>query len=138
MRKLLRREQGQALTEFAFLLPVFLLLMVGLFDLGRAVFQLNTLAHAAQDGTRYAIVHGESSNDPSGPGDDAAVVDVVRGAAIGVSDVSVAVTWPDLCAKRNCRVAVNATTRFEPVLSQWFGADLRLTLRAGSMLVIQW
>jgi len=138
VRKLLHREQGQALTEFAFLLPVFLLLVIGLFDLGRAVFQLNTLGHAAQDGTRFAIVHGESSQNPVGPGNEAPVVKVVRDAAIGVPDVSVAVAWPDQCARRNCRVAVNATAPFEPVLSQWFGVDLRLTLRAGSMLVIQW
>jgi hypothetical protein len=91
-----------------------------------------------QDGTRFAIVHGETSKDPVGPGDDAPVVAVVRAAAIGVSDVSVAVTWPDNCAKRNCRVAVNATAPFNPMLSQWFGVDLRLALRAGSMLVIQW
>jgi Flp pilus assembly protein TadG len=43
--------------EFALVLPIFLLLMVGLFDLGRAVFSYNTLTNAAREGARIAIVN---------------------------------------------------------------------------------
>jgi hypothetical protein len=151
MKRMALDEIGQALVEFALILPVFLLLAVGIFDLGRAVFQVNTLAYASREGTRYAIVHGDSSEDPVGPSNTAPVADVVREAAIGVTGVVVSVNWPDLdgynpgppvipgvpCTKRNCRVSVDVTAPFEPAISQWFGLDLRLNLRAGSMLVIQ-
>src|SRR5205823_10360379 len=53
-----REQQAQALIEFALMLPVFLLLVTGIFDTARAVWQENTLAYAAREGTRYAIVHG--------------------------------------------------------------------------------
>lgn len=52
-----RNRAGQALVEFALVIPVFLLLLVGLFDLGRAVFAYNTLTNAAREGARLAIVN---------------------------------------------------------------------------------
>ncbi|MGE5292510.1 MAG: TadE/TadG family type IV pilus assembly protein [Micromonosporaceae bacterium] len=59
MRRLLirrRGEQGQALVEFALVLPVFILLLVGLFDLGRAVYAFNTISNASREAVRVAIV----------------------------------------------------------------------------------
>jgi hypothetical protein len=51
------RSRGQAIAEFAIVIPLFLLLLVGLFDLGRAVFAYNTLTNAAREGARTAIVN---------------------------------------------------------------------------------
>jgi len=51
-----RAPRGQALTEFALLLPVLLLILFGLFDLGRAVFAFNSISNAAREGARVAIV----------------------------------------------------------------------------------
>jgi Flp pilus assembly protein TadG len=45
------------MLEFALAIPIFLLLMVGLFDVGRAVFSYNTLTNAAREGARLAIVN---------------------------------------------------------------------------------
>lgn len=50
-------RRGQALVEFALVIPVFLLLLIALFDLGRAVFAYNTLTNAAREGARIAIVN---------------------------------------------------------------------------------
>jgi Flp pilus assembly protein TadG len=52
-----RRDRGQGLTEFALVIPIFLLIVVALFDLGRAVFAYNTLTNAAREGARIAIVN---------------------------------------------------------------------------------
>jgi Flp pilus assembly protein TadG len=138
-----RDEHGQALVEFALLLPVLLLVVVGGLDLARAVWQENTLAHAAREGTRYAIVHGANSTSPVGPSNRQPVIDVVRGAAIGVANVSVDVNWPDMnggtpCNARPCRVSVEARAPFNPILSEYFlGGRITLTLRGGSSLSIQ-
>lgn len=51
------RDAGQAMVEFALVIPVFLFLMTALFDLGRAVFAWNTLTNAAREGARTAIVN---------------------------------------------------------------------------------
>jgi hypothetical protein len=50
-------SRGQALVEFALTIPIFLLLLVSLFDMGRAVFSYNTLTNAAREGARIAIVN---------------------------------------------------------------------------------
>jgi Flp pilus assembly protein TadG len=59
-RSLVRRRgagRGQALVEFALVMPIFILLLVAIFDLGRAVFAFNTLTNAAREGARMAIVN---------------------------------------------------------------------------------
>ena len=56
------RTRGQALVEMAFILPLFLLIFVALFDLGRAVFVYNTLTNAAREGARLAIVNQDTAS----------------------------------------------------------------------------
>lgn len=54
-----RRRQsvrGQSLVEFALVLPLFLLLIFGIIDLGRGVFAYNAIQNAAREGVRVAIV----------------------------------------------------------------------------------
>src|SRR5512134_2514136 len=51
------RGRGQALVEFALVFPIFLLLVVALFDLGRGVFIYSGLTNAAREGARLAIVN---------------------------------------------------------------------------------
>lgn len=48
--------RGQSLVEIALVLPVFLLLVLGLLDVGRLVFAYNTLSQAAREGARLASV----------------------------------------------------------------------------------
>ena len=56
-----RRSRGQALVETALALPIFLLIVMSLFDLGRAVFAYNTATNAAREGARLAIVNQDSA-----------------------------------------------------------------------------
>jgi hypothetical protein len=62
-----RRQRGQALTEFALVAPMFLLLLLATIEFGRAVYYVQMLDNAAREGARYAIVHGANSLCPSGP-----------------------------------------------------------------------
>ncbi len=57
MSRLRRRERrGQTLVEFALILPIFILVLVGIFDMGRAVYAFNTISNSAREGMRTAIV----------------------------------------------------------------------------------
>ncbi len=138
--KFARDDNAQSLVEFALILPLILLLVTGLFDLARAAWQENTLAFAAREGTRYAIVHGSASTAPTGPAplSDQSIRDTVLRYTIGLSNVSVAVAWPDANNDRNSRVSVDASAPFVPIPSQYLlGSTFQITLRGGSMLVIQ-
>lgn len=46
-------QTGAAVVEFAFLLPVMLLLAVGIMEYGRAVYQYDTLTKSARSAVRY-------------------------------------------------------------------------------------
>jgi len=58
-----RHRRGQALVEFALVIPIFVLLIFGLVDLGRAVFISNSLSEAARDGARYGSVQARAFDD---------------------------------------------------------------------------
>jgi Flp pilus assembly protein TadG len=49
-------RRGQALVEFALVLPVFFLMLFGLIDMGRYVYLNSTLSQAAREGARLASV----------------------------------------------------------------------------------
>ena len=55
------RRRGQALVEFALVIPIFLLILVGLFDLGSAVFSYNSITNAAREGARLGIVNQDTN-----------------------------------------------------------------------------
>lgn len=56
-----RTARGQSLVEFALVIPVFILLIFGLIDGGRLVYTYNTVANAARDAARVAIVNQSTS-----------------------------------------------------------------------------
>jgi Flp pilus assembly protein TadG len=55
------RTRGQALAELALVLPVFLLLALAVFDIGRGVFLYVGLTNAAREGARIAIVNQDKA-----------------------------------------------------------------------------
>lgn len=51
------RERGLATIEFVLTIPVLLLLMLATGEIGRLLFQYNTLSKAVRDGARYAAAN---------------------------------------------------------------------------------
>src|SRR3982751_3751709 len=57
VRQLLKRNRkGAAAVEFALVVPLVLLLLWGIVDIGRAFYTLNNLASAVREGARTAAV----------------------------------------------------------------------------------
>jgi hypothetical protein len=112
-----RSHRGQALVETALILPLFMALLLGVADMGRVIWATTSLASAAREAARYAIVRGGLSTDcqvgkPSGdaspPAPSAAcpypapskqgIVDAAVSAAIaGGSNVTVTVCYGAGC-----------------------------------------
>jgi len=66
----LRKDsRGQGLAEFAIVLPIFLVVVFGMIDIGRVVWATDNITNAAREGARFASVHGGSfiSACPVGP-----------------------------------------------------------------------
>jgi Flp pilus assembly protein TadG len=51
-----RRRPGQTLLEFAFVVPMFLTMILGIIEYSWAVYSFNTIQHAANEGVRRAMV----------------------------------------------------------------------------------
>lgn len=98
-----RSESGVALIEFAFVLPILLVLAMGMLDFGRAFHEKSLLDQAAREGARVAVV---TSPD----------VDIVEDhvnavlASGGIVPTSVTVDGPN--AAQMVTVTVNATFTF--------------------------
>lgn len=97
------RTRGQALVEFALLLPVLVTLLFGILDLGRAVYAYNTIGNAARVGARVAAVNQLVSStecnearpieDPADPHWTARTCAAASAISLGVRPEDVTVTY---------------------------------------------
>lgn len=73
-----RRQRGQGLVEFALVAPVFVLILIGMVDVGHAVWANNAVANAAREAARYTTVHGGTTANtcPIGPPAEKTVIPV--------------------------------------------------------------
>ena len=64
-----RRSRGQALAEFAIIVPLFFVMSVFTLDMARVIWAMDISANAAREAARWAIVHGGSQATvcPVGP-----------------------------------------------------------------------
>ena len=90
-------ERGQAVVEFAFVGIIFFIVVFGTMDVGRAVWNYNTLSQATREGARFAVVHGARCDSEAGcsAADLAAVEAIVLDNASGLNSaqVTVDVNW---------------------------------------------
>ena len=56
-KTLLPHRHGQSMVEFALILPLMILIIAGIFDLGRAFFASITITNAAREGARYGTLN---------------------------------------------------------------------------------
>jgi len=128
-----RGGRGQALVETALVLPVFILILVALFDFGRAIYTYNTVANAARSGVRTAVINQiQTSPDcdetrptvnAANPHSSISACAVRSGASIGVvaSDVSVSyappagVTYTCSPVKVGCIATVTVQHSWSPI-----------------------
>jgi len=58
-------ESGQALIEFAFILPIMLVFLLVLVDFGLALDHREVIQHAAREGARYGAVNPDTDPNPN-------------------------------------------------------------------------
>lgn len=58
-----QREKGQSLLEFALVLPVLLIILAGILDLGRLYFAYVAVTDAAAEGAAYGAIEPDSNSE---------------------------------------------------------------------------
>lgn len=65
MNDLLGTRRGQAITEFALVFPIFVLMLVGSIVIGMFLFYQAQVTNAAREGARFAVVHSATAQCPT-------------------------------------------------------------------------
>lgn len=106
-------ERGSQLLEFGMAAILLFMLLFGIMEFGRAIWIYDTLAHAAKEGARYAIVRGAESGRAASAED---VRSHVLTRTTGMTAVAVTTTWePD--NEPGSVVQVRVESPFLPVVS---------------------
>ena len=91
------RSRGQSLVEFTIILPVIVLVVLGLFDLGRGVFAYNSLAQAARQASRMAMVDQDATRVKA--------VAIASAPTLGLTNSNVTVCFKtDESSQTNCNL----------------------------------
>ena len=100
--RILEKEIGQDLVEFAITIPILAFLVFGIFDIGRVVFYYSSMQNAVREGARLGVVEDYANVN---------IVNRVKERTLGVNpdELAVLVTW-------TCEtVEVSETYTFAPV-----------------------
>jgi Flp pilus assembly protein TadG len=128
-----RAPSGQSLVEFALILPILLVLLMGILDFGRAVAAYNSVSNAARSAARVAVV------DQNEAVVDQAAIDEAFGLNLVPDDVDFDpnVNGDDPCALQVCEVEVSVEytyTAATPVIGNIVGP---ITVRSVTRLPIE-
>jgi Flp pilus assembly protein TadG len=126
-RRRFREERGQDLAEYALILPIFLLVIMSIFDMGRAVYYYSALQNSVREGARYGIIY---------PEDITGIETVVRQKAVGldVNDLAITTSYPS-----DDTIQVRATFQFQivtPIIGALFGTN-ELTFSGQSTMHVE-
>jgi len=122
-----RESRGQALVEFALVIPIFLLVLVGIFEGGRAVYIYNALSNGVREGLREAIVHQ----------DDAAItaeIDRILGAIADDSVITIDKSDCGTPVKLPCSYRIEIRNTFSPI---FLGAIFRPVIAAEGEMAVE-
>ena len=100
LHQMVRSSEGVALVEFALVIPVLLLLLVGILDTGRAVNAYVTISNASREGARYAAL-----NPTAAPAAIRSSAVLPHAQQLDAAGIAVSVTYNASVTSANCPVA---------------------------------
>jgi Flp pilus assembly protein TadG len=103
------REKGAVAVEFALVLPIFLVLVLGIFEFGRGFNIQVSLSEAARESARYAAVHSSDAGFSVGAAQDVGVA-AAPSVALTAADVGISYQNLDGSAAASCASGVNVVS----------------------------
>src|SRR5262245_11153519 len=112
---------GASAVEAAIILTAFLMLVLGVLDLGIGVLRYHMASETARIGARQAIVHGSMADklgswDSGSAGDNitSSVASFLQAGGVSSGNYTVNVSYPDGNNNPGSRVIVTATIAYQP------------------------
>lgn len=122
-----KNEDGQAMVEFALILPIFLLILCGILDFGWLFYNQLSLNNACREGARYAVVNTADGADTQ------AIINHIENTTTTVFandgvDITVTYSSPSDPTAGDITVTLEADISFfTPVLSTVLGKEKTIT-----------
>jgi Flp pilus assembly protein TadG len=127
----LKKEDGVALVELALILPFLILIIMGIFDLGWAIYAKNTIAMSAREGARKGIISGNS---------DSTIRTQVKNTSIGLNLTDSQITIsPSPSRSAGNPIIITVSYTYTPV-SPWinmFGPGSGWQLRSQASMIVE-
>ena len=118
----IRDQRGAAAVEFAFIVPLLIVLVLGIAEFGHAFQVQGTLSAAAREGVRLMALQ----NDPAAA--RAAVRDAAASLDPGITDAQITISPSSCPATGAGSTSVRLTIAYPmPYLTGFFGASANLT-----------
>jgi Flp pilus assembly protein TadG len=144
----LQADEGNSMIEFSLIAVMFIIVLLGVVDIGRLALIYTTLAESARAGARYAIVHGadrsgaqgSSPDAPSGTTDNSQVQTIVKdfasGGLLNLNNLNTTVTYsPSTSNAVGTSVTVTVSYTYDPLVS-YYNSLLNVTMKSSSQGVI--
>lgn len=128
------RRRGASMVEFSLVFVLFLTLVGGVFEIGRAIWVYSSVTHAAKHASRYAMIHG--SRNPL-EDDQKSIEDYVEANLVGIDTDKVtttAVYSPDDKAGSTVTITVAYTMDF--ILGPLVGIGDTIRLQSTSVKTV--
>ena len=129
-----RNDKGGSMVELALMLPLLLLILAGIADLGRAFHDYIIITNVAREGARYASLHANlSSADLT----KQAAIDEAQGSGITLDRSNVDVTFiPPVPPEVIGTATITVTYRFNLIVGRIFGTSVITMQRSMRMSAI--
>ncbi|MGD8684132.1 MAG: TadE/TadG family type IV pilus assembly protein [Chloroflexota bacterium] len=120
-----QKQRGQAIGEFALIIPLLFVMIVALLDFGRIVYVNNALAEGAREGARWGAVQGRAATTAG----LTSVADETKARMTAVPNPSVTVSCDRLITTTpNCSTgdiievtATSVVSPMTPIIGQFIG-----------------
>ncbi len=105
---------GQTLVEFALVGFMLIAVILSVVEVSRLMLVYTTVADAAREGARYAIVHGSDSSSPAAASDVIQAVRSFAGGGLVTSSLLNITVSPDPVGTAGTSVTVQVTYPYDP------------------------
>ncbi|MDA1329786.1 MAG: pilus assembly protein [Chloroflexi bacterium] len=120
------KSRGQGMVEFALVLPMLLLIVYGLFEVGRMTYIYFSVVTASREAARYGVAVDESGSGTPQYIDCAAIRTAAKnfGSIAGIQDADISITYdrgPGGAALGSCPVAAESLLLGDRIIVQVTG-----------------
>lgn len=134
--KIFSRCEGFALVEFAIILPILLLLILGGMDFGHAYYIEHVITNASREGARYGARYTGAATDPTSSQISTYVTTTLNYNSFNLNNLVVSGSYSGASPNKIVTVTVNANKQWW-ILGTLLGLTNPTTLTAQTAMIVE-